>query len=59
VQEARRDLAGRYLTEGAMSLGEIAFRLGFDDANSFFRAFRRWTGMTPGDYRRAAAHPPG
>lgn len=57
-EEARRDLAGRYLTEGAMSLGEIAFRLGFDDANSFFRAFRRWTGMTPGDYRRAAAHPP-
>lgn len=41
-----------------MSLGEIAFRLGFDDANSFFRAFRRWTGMTPGDYRRAAAPPP-
>ncbi|MFS8977342.1 AraC family transcriptional regulator ligand-binding domain-containing protein [Cupriavidus necator] len=58
-EDARRELAGRYLTEGAMSLGEIAFRLGFDDANSFFRAFRRWTGMTPGDYRRAAARPPG
>ncbi|WP_226797837.1 AraC family transcriptional regulator [Cupriavidus necator] len=57
-EEARRDLAGGYLAGGAMSLGEIAFRLGFDDANSFFRAFRRWTGMTPGDYRRAAAHPP-
>ncbi|WP_354686423.1 AraC family transcriptional regulator ligand-binding domain-containing protein [Cupriavidus necator] len=57
-EDARRELAGRYLTEGGMSLGEIAFRLGFDDANSFFRAFRRWTGMTPGDYRRAAAQPP-
>ncbi|WP_444634794.1 AraC family transcriptional regulator [Cupriavidus oxalaticus] len=55
-EDVRRELAGRYLTEGNMSLGEIAFRLGFDDANSFFRAFRRWTGMTPGDYRRSAAH---
>lgn len=57
-EQARRELAGGYLAGGEMSLGEIAFRLGFDDANSFFRAFRRWTGMTPGDYRRAAAHPP-
>ncbi|SPA43540.1 putative transcriptional regulator, AraC [Cupriavidus taiwanensis] len=57
-EDARRELAGHYLSEGALSLGEIAFRLGFDDANSFFRAFRRWTGMTPGDYRRHAAPAP-
>ena len=57
-EDARRDLAGHYLSEGEMSLGEIAFRLGFDDANSFFRAFRRWTGMTPGDYRRHATPAP-
>jgi len=52
--DVRGELARRYLAEPGHSLGDIAFRLGFDDANSFFRSFRRWTGMTPGNFRRAS-----
>jgi AraC-like DNA-binding protein len=35
-----------------MSLNEIAFSLGFIDQSSFNRAFKRWTGGSPGQYRR-------
>ena len=54
VQEARRDLAIHYLTATRMNHTEIAFLLGFEDPNSFFRAFSRWTGRTPGDWRSEA-----
>jgi len=50
--ETRRDLADRYLGEG-MSLSEISFLLGFSEPSAFFRAFKRWTGLTPIE-RRAA-----
>jgi AraC-like DNA-binding protein len=32
---------------------ELAYLLGFEDSNSFYRSFRRWTGTTPESYRRA------
>jgi len=32
---------------------EIAFRLGYRDASAFFKIFKRWTGQTPAEYRRA------
>ena len=44
-------MAQEYLASG-LKLMEIAFLLGFTDPNSFFRAFRRWTGTTPDSYRR-------
>lgn len=44
--ETRRALADRYLGEG-MSLAEISFLLGFSEPSAFFRAFKRWTGLTP------------
>jgi AraC-like DNA-binding protein len=31
---------------------EVAFLLGFQDTTSFYRAFKSWTGMSPGEYRR-------
>lgn len=53
VEEIRRatasDLLGRDL-----SVEQIAARLGYTDAATFIRAFRRWTGTTPGAYREAA-----
>ena len=49
--ELRRDLAMRYLTEPRMAIGEVAFLLGFSEASAFHRAFKRWCGTTPAEYR--------
>ncbi len=50
----RHQLAVRELTAGRLAISEIAFLLGFAELSSFYRAFRRWTGRTPADYRSAA-----
>jgi len=51
VDDVRRGLAMKYIGDASRSLGEIAFLLHFSDAGAFHRAFRRWTGGTPSDYR--------
>jgi AraC-like DNA-binding protein len=43
----REELAHHYLSRSDYSSGQIAFLLGYQDPNSFFRAFRTWTGQTP------------
>jgi len=48
----RRHLACDLLEQQRRSVGEIAFSLGFSEASAFHRAFRRWTGTTPQEYRR-------
>lgn len=48
----RRDLAIRQLTRTEQTVGEIAQALGFAEPSAFHRAFRQWTGVSPGDYRR-------
>lgn len=52
VDATRESLARHYLGQTHLSATEIAFLLGFDEATSFFRAFQRWTGMTPEVMRR-------
>jgi AraC-like DNA-binding protein len=47
----RRDLATRYLAGNDVSIAEVAFLLGFSELSSFHRAFKRWTGETPGEFR--------
>lgn len=49
--ELRRDLAIHLLSGAGSSVGEVADRLGYNDAATFHRAFRRWTGSPPGAYR--------
>lgn len=55
VDLLRRELALRYLEDPALTLTEIGFLLGFVELSSFHRAFRRWTGTTPGQYRKGGA----
>lgn len=51
LDDTRRELAQGHLREARLSLIEVAFLLGFSDASSFSRAFRRWTGQTPSAWR--------
>jgi AraC-like DNA-binding protein len=51
LDHARRELALRHLATPEGSAAEVAFLLGFADASAFTRAFRRWTGRTPGAFR--------
>ena len=54
LSDLRRDRALRYLQDPRISIGEVAFLLGFLDATAFHRAFKRWTGTTPAEYRLCA-----
>ena len=49
--EVRRDLAIHRLADRRLSVEQVAAELGFNDASSFHRAFRKWTGAAPGAYR--------
>ena len=51
----REDLARHYLAQTRLSSAEISYLLGFEDPNSFFRAFHNWTGQTPDQARSARA----
>ena len=51
LNNTREKLANHYLKNSTMSNSEISFMLGYEDTNSFFRAFRSWTGLTPEEVR--------
>ena len=51
LRQQRAELAQTYLASGDLMLDEIAHRLGYAEQTSFGRAFRRWTGFTPGEYQ--------
>ncbi len=51
VEDTRRELARHYLKQISVELNEVAFLLGFEDANSFFRAFQTWEGTSPSEWR--------
>lgn len=52
VEGLRRELVYRYMSQPDMSLGDISFLLGFSTNSNFTRAFKRWAGKTPQEYRR-------
>ncbi|MBW4475258.1 MAG: AraC family transcriptional regulator [Stenomitos rutilans HA7619-LM2] len=50
LDEVRRELSIHYLREERIAIGEIAFLLGFSGTSAFYRAFKRWTGISPGEF---------
>jgi AraC-like DNA-binding protein len=48
--DIRRDTAIHLLSRGTISMDEVAQSIGFSEPTSFFRAFKRWTGVTPRAY---------
>lgn len=51
LEQLRSSLAQQYIEQHNKSISEITYLLGFSDTSSFSRAFRRWTGKSPSDYR--------
>ncbi len=52
LDDVRRDVALTQMRARRQSIDELAFVLGFEKSSSFHRAFKRWTGLTPGEFRR-------
>lgn len=56
--DVRRALAMRFLADPYVSIAQVGFMLHFADESAFQRAFKRWTGQTPGQYRRSLVASP-
>jgi AraC-like DNA-binding protein len=54
VDTVRKAAALSHVVRADVALSELSFSLGFSHVASFHRAFKRWTGQTPADYRRNA-----
>ena len=55
LESTRRALAQRYLGEGDHTQAQIAFMTGFSDQSNFARAFKRWTGVSPGQFQKESS----
>jgi AraC-like DNA-binding protein len=55
LDAVRERMARRLVLDGAIALAEVGYRVGFSDAATFSRAFKRWTGIPPGAFRRRQA----
>lgn len=55
LDEVRREMAEDYLCNTPLAVEEIALRLGFGEVRSFYRSFKGWLGLTPGEYRETRA----
>ncbi|MCC5808904.1 MAG: AraC family transcriptional regulator [Ectothiorhodospiraceae bacterium] len=56
--EVRRDAAVDFLARQDLSLMDIANRTGFSEPSTFHRAFKKWTGLAPGEYRQTVLEAP-
>lgn len=54
LDETRKELADQYLRQACLSVSEVTYLLGFSEPSNFARAFKRWTGYTPSEFRTAA-----
>ena len=51
LDSTRRELAASYVQQASLSITEITFLLGFSDTSNFTRAFKRWEGVSPTQFR--------
>ncbi|MDR6775788.1 AraC-like DNA-binding protein [Paenibacillus peoriae] len=51
LTQARHEQARKYLVDPSLDIKEVAFLIGYEDQNSFYRAFRLWEGDTPSNWR--------
>jgi AraC-like DNA-binding protein len=51
LDQLRSDLAQKYLSDADLTLSQIAFLLGYSEVSAFSHAFKRWTGVSPGEWR--------
>ena len=52
IEQLRKSIAIQYLGGSGLPAYEVSYLLGFSDQAAFNRAFKRWTGKTPGKYRQ-------
>jgi AraC-like DNA-binding protein len=55
--ELRRDIAIELFSSSSLTVAEVAARTGFQETSAFHRAFRKWTGASPGMYRHGRTNP--
>ncbi len=58
LDDIRRQKAVRFIKDDGLSVEKVAQRLGFSDASNFRRAFKKWTGVTPTEYRQIIEEEP-
>ena len=51
LDDTRRELSVQYMQQQQRSISEVAYLLGFSDCSNFSRAFKRWTGVSPSQFR--------
>lgn len=56
LDDARQELGKALLMDMEVTVEEVAFLLGFDDASSFYRSFKSWEKMSPSRWRRSHGH---
>jgi AraC-like DNA-binding protein len=53
LEDLRRELSNELLRDGNLAVADVAFLLGYSEPSAFQRAFRRWRGMSPQQYKRS------
>jgi AraC-like DNA-binding protein len=56
LEDARKEAAGRYISESTLAIGEVAYLVGYSEPAPFHRAFKRWFGTTPEGFRQKRRH---
>ena len=54
--QCRMKAAVNYMDSPQLSINDVAALMGFDEPSAFFRSFKKWTGMTPGEYRKSETY---